>query len=149
MSNYNFSGPPEIEDSILATVGNWMSHLSFSVVFDTEAGAAVLSGIMAKETVVATIGILYGAGDVSTEAEDAANTATTMMQTGMATAFTSLSAFAFMVFSQLYTPCGDGARHDQEGSGRLEMGRVLRALHVRDCLVRLAAGLPDRPPARL
>ena len=28
-----------------------------------------------------------------------------MMQTGMATAFTSLSAFAFMVFSQLYTPC--------------------------------------------
>ena len=27
------------------------------------------------------------------------------MQTGMATAFTSLSAFSFMVFSQLYTPC--------------------------------------------
>ena len=27
------------------------------------------------------------------------------MSTGMASAFTSLSAFAFMVFSQLYTPC--------------------------------------------
>ena len=106
MSNYNFSGPCEIEDSILATLGDWMSKLFTLQGFDTwEAGAAILSGIMAKETVVATIGILYGAGDVSTEAEDAADTATTMMETGMATAFTSLSAFAFMVFSQLYTPC--------------------------------------------
>ena len=106
MSNYNFSGPCEIEDSILATLGDWMSKLFTLQGFDTwEAGAAILSGIMAKETVVATIGILYGAGDVSTEAEDAADTASTMMQTGMATAFTSLSAFAFMVFSQLYTPC--------------------------------------------
>lgn len=106
MSNYNFSGPCEIEDSILAMLGDWMSKLFTLQGFDTwEAGAAILSGIMAKETVVATIGILYGAGDVSTEAEDAADTASTMMQTGMATAFTGLSAFAFMVFSQLYTPC--------------------------------------------
>ncbi|MCI6751450.1 MAG: ferrous iron transport protein B [Selenomonas bovis] len=106
MSNYNFSGPCEIEDSVLAMLGDWMSKLFTLQGFDTwEAGAAILSGIMAKETVVATIGILYGAGDVSTEAEDAADTASTMMQTGMATAFTSLSAFAFMVFSQLYTPC--------------------------------------------
>ena len=106
MSNYNFSGPCEIEDSILATLGDWMSKLFTFQGFATwEAGAAILSGIMAKETVVATIGILYGAGDVSTEAEDAADTVTTMMETGMATAFTSLSAFAFMVFSQLYTPC--------------------------------------------
>ncbi len=106
MSNYNFSGPCEIEDSILATLGDWMSKLFTLQGFDTwEAGAAILSGIMAKETVVATIGILYGVDDVSTEAEDAVDTASTMMDTGMATAFTSLSAFAFMVFSQLYTPC--------------------------------------------
>ncbi|MFC2767271.1 MAG: ferrous iron transport protein B [Mitsuokella sp.] len=106
MSNYNFSGPCEIEDSILASIGSWMSKLFVFQGFATwEAGAAVLSGIMAKETVVATIGVLYGAGDVSTEAEDAADTASTMLQTGMASAFTSLSAFSFMVFSQLYTPC--------------------------------------------
>ena len=54
---------------------------------------------MAKETVVVTIGILYGAADVSTEAADAVDTASTMLQTGMGAAFTSLSAFAFMVFS--------------------------------------------------
>ena len=106
MSNYNFSGPCEIEDSILATLGGWMSTLFAFHGFATwEAGAAVLSGIMAKETVVATIGILYGVADVSTEAADAADTASTMLQTGMGAAFTSLSALAFMVFSQLYTPC--------------------------------------------
>lgn len=106
LSNYNFSGPCEIEDSILATLGNWMSTLFVFHGFATwEAGAALLSGIMAKETVVATIGILYGADDVSTEAEDAADTAEIMMSTGMAKSFTALSAFAFMVFSQLYTPC--------------------------------------------
>ena len=106
MSNYNFGGPCEIEDSILATLGGWMSVLFTFHGFATwEAGAAVLSGIMAKETVVATIGILYGVADVSTEAADAADTASTMLQTGMGAAFTSLSALAFMVFSQLYTPC--------------------------------------------
>lgn len=106
LSNYNFSGPCEIEDSILATLGNWMSTLFVFHGFATwEAGAALLSGIMAKETVVATIGILYGADDVSTEAEDAADTAEIMMSTGMSKSFTALSAFAFMIFSQLYTPC--------------------------------------------
>ena len=106
MSNYNFDGPCEINESILATLGNWMSTLFVFHGFATwEAGAALLSGIMAKETVVATIGILYGAEDVSTEADDAVETADTLLSTGMATSFTALSAFAFMVFSQLYTPC--------------------------------------------
>ncbi len=106
MSNYNFDGPCEINESILATLGNWMSTLFVFHGFATwEAGAALLSGIMAKETVVATIGILYGADEVSTEAEDAVETADTLLETGMATSFTALSAFAFMVFSQLYTPC--------------------------------------------
>ncbi len=106
MSNYNFEGPCEIDESILATLGGWMSTLFVFHGFDTwESGAALLSGIMAKETVVATIGVLYGAADVSTEAADAVESAGTMLGTGMATSFTALSAFAFMIFSQLYTPC--------------------------------------------
>lgn len=106
MSNYNFDGPCEIDESILATLGGWMSSLFVFHGFATwESGAALLSGIMAKETVVATIGVLYGAADVSTEAADAVESAGTMLDTGMATSFTALSAFAFMVFSQLYTPC--------------------------------------------
>ena len=106
MSNYNFSGPCEIGESILATLGSWMSTLFVFHGFATwEAGAALLSGIMAKETVVATMGVLYGAAEVSTEADEALEAAKTMLGTGMATSFTTLSAFAFMVFSQLYTPC--------------------------------------------
>ncbi len=107
LSNYSFTGPvDEIGDSILAWIGRIMSNLFALQGFNTwQAGSAVLAGIMAKETVVATMGILYGAGDVSTEAEDAVETASQMMQTGMGAAFTTLSALAFMVFSQLYTPC--------------------------------------------
>ena len=50
------------------------------------------------------MGILYGVADISTEAEDAAETAAQMAGT-MGAAFTTMSALAFMVFTQLYTPC--------------------------------------------
>ena len=106
LSNFNAGGMCEIEESFLATLGGWMSTLFVFHGFGTwEAGAAVISGILAKEAVVSTIGVLYGAADVSTEAEEAMEAAETMMQTGMATSFTALSAIAFMEFSQLYTPC--------------------------------------------
>ena len=106
LSNFNAGGMCEIEESFLATMGGWMSTLFVFHGFGTwEAGAAVISGILAKEAVVSTIGVLYGAADVSTEAEEAVEAAETMMKTGMATSFTALSAIAFMVFSQLYTPC--------------------------------------------
>lgn len=106
LSNYNSEGMCEINESFLAALGSWMSALFVFHGFGTwEAGAAVISGILAKEAVVSTIGVLYGAAEVSAEAEDAVETAATLMGTGMGAAFTTLSAFAFMVFSQLYTPC--------------------------------------------
>ena len=107
LSAYNMDGmTEEMGDSFLASIGAGVSTLFAFHGFDTwEAGAAVISGILAKESVVSTIGILYGVGEVSTEAEDALDTASLLMQSGMASAFTSLSALAFMVFSQLYTPC--------------------------------------------
>ncbi len=106
LSNFNMDGMCEMNESFLAALGSAVSVLFTFHGFDTwEAGAAVLSGVLAKEVVVSTIGVLYGVADVSTEAEEAAEAAKVMMESGMATAFTSLSAFAFMVFSQLYTPC--------------------------------------------
>ena len=106
LSNFNMDGMCEMNESFLASLGSAVSVLFAFHGFDTwEAGAAVLSGVLAKEVVVSTIGVLYGVADVSTEAEEAAEAAKVMMESGMATAFTSLSAFAFMVFSQLYTPC--------------------------------------------
>lgn len=106
LSGYNASGPVEdMSESFLAAVGGWMSALFVFHGFDTwEAGSAVISGIMAKEAVVSTIGILYGLPDLSPDMEEA-EMVTTVAGTGLAAAFTAASALAFMVFSQLYTPC--------------------------------------------
>ena len=96
----------DLNDSFLASIGSVIGSLFvFQGFGNWEAGAAVLSGVLAKESVVSTIGILYGMPDISAEAEDAVETAEAMLGTGMGSAFTPLSAIAFMVFSQLYTPC--------------------------------------------
>ena len=96
----------EMSESYLASIGSVVSNLFAFHGFATwEAGAAVLSGVLAKEAVVSTIGVLYGLPDVSAEAEDAVETAEAMLGTDMATAFNTMSAIAFMIFSQLYTPC--------------------------------------------
>ena len=107
LSAFNSEGMVEdLNDSFLASIGSVIGSLFvFQGFGNWEAGAAVLSGILAKESVVSTIGILYGMPDISAEAEDAVETAETMLSTGMGSAFTPLSAIAFMVFSQLYTPC--------------------------------------------
>ena len=108
LSSFNSDGmTDEMSDSYLASIGSATSTLFKPQGFDTwEAGAAVVTGVLAKEAVVSTMGILYGAGDdVSTEAEDADDTAAQFMDTTMATSFTPLAALAFMIFTQLYSPC--------------------------------------------
>ncbi|WP_290655311.1 ferrous iron transport protein B [Anaerovibrio sp.] len=104
---FNSSGMVEEQsESFLASIGAVVGALfTFHGFGNWEAGAAVISGILAKESVISTIGVLYGLPEVSAEAEDAIETAEALGTTGMAAAFTSLSALAFMVFSQLYTPC--------------------------------------------
>lgn len=104
---FNSGGMTEdMSESFLAGIGAAAGTLfTWQGFGNWEAGAAAVSGILAKESVVSTIGILYGLPDVSAEAEDAVETAGAMLQTGMGTAFTPLSALSFMVFSQLYTPC--------------------------------------------
>lgn len=107
LSAFNSEGMvKDLNDSFLASIGSVIGSLFvFQGFGNWEAGAAVLSGVLAKESVVSTIGILYGMPDISAEAEDAVETAEAMLGTGMGSAFTPLSAIAFMVFSQLYTPC--------------------------------------------
>lgn len=106
LSSYNFDGPvDDMSDSFLATLGGWMSVLFTFHGFNTwEAGSAVISGIMAKEAVISTMGILYGLPDLSPDMEEA-EMVTTVAGSSLQTAFTAASALAFMVFSQLYTPC--------------------------------------------
>ena len=107
LSSFNSDGmTDEMSESYLASIGNAASKLFVLQGFDTwEAGAAVVTGVMAKEAVVSTMGILYGADDISTEPDDAEDTASTLLGTSMAASFTPAAALAFMVFTQLYSPC--------------------------------------------
>ena len=65
LSSYNFAGQVEdMSESLLASLGGIMSTLFVFHGFDTwEAGSAVITGIMAKEAVISTMGILYGKAD--------------------------------------------------------------------------------------
>lgn len=107
LSNFNSDGmTEEMNESYLASIGSAASTVFAPQGFDTwEAGAAVVTGLMAKEAVVSTIGVLYGADEDSVDTDDADGTAEVLMQTSMGTAFTPLAALAFMVFTQLYSPC--------------------------------------------
>ena len=107
LSNFNSDGmTDDMSDSYLAGIGSAAATIFAPQGFNTwEAGAAVVTGVLAKEAVVSTIGILYGADEDSVDTDDADGTADVLMTTGMATAFTPLTALAFMVFTQLYSPC--------------------------------------------
>ncbi len=107
LSSFNSDGmTDDMSESYLAGIGSATSTLFAPQGFDTwEAGAAVVTGVLAKEAVVSTLGILYGADDISTEAEDADETSEVMLATSMGSAFTPLAALAFIVFTQLYSPC--------------------------------------------
>lgn len=103
LSNYNMSGPTdEMTQSFLAYLGAGVSHLFSLQGFDSwQAGSAVITGVVAKEAVISTMGILYNIGDVADDTAAAAN----QMMTALGGSFTSLSAFSFMIFTQLYSPC--------------------------------------------
>lgn len=102
LSNYNMSGQVEMDESFLASIGAFVANLFVFHGFATwEAGAAVITGILAKEAVVSTLGVLYGVVEISEEAAEAA----TQVQSTIGTSFTALSAYTFMIFAALYTPC--------------------------------------------
>ena len=107
LSSFNSDGmTDEMSESYLASIGNAASKLFVLQGFDTwEAGAAVVTGVMAKEAVVSTMGILYGVDYISSEAEDAEDSASALLGTTMAATFTPAAALAFMVFTQLSSPC--------------------------------------------
>lgn len=106
MSSYSFTGPvEEMSDSILAFFGGAISHLFYFQGFETwEVGSAILTGIMAKEAVISTMGILYHLPDLSPD-QETVEQVQEVAGTSFQMAFTTMSALAFMVFSQLYTPC--------------------------------------------
>lgn len=96
--NGQFTLVEDLNNSILAFVGNLISWIFIPLGWGSwEATVATITGLIAKENVVSTFGILFGFSEV---AEDGLEIWGTMAQT-----FTSLSGFSFLVFNLLCAPC--------------------------------------------
>ena len=90
LSNFNFSGMTDVNDSILASVGGFIAPIFKPLGFGNwQSSVSLLTGLIAKETVVSSMSVIF-AGD---------------LQVMLPLHFTSLSALSFLVFVLLYTPC--------------------------------------------
>ena len=95
--NFNFSGQVPITESFGATIGHFIAPFFGPLGFGTWQNAlSLVSGIIAKEIVVANTAILYGLSETAGVAE---------FGPVLSQAFSQVSAYAFMVFVLLYTPC--------------------------------------------
>ena len=103
--------------SILASIGSLIAPLFVPLGFaDWRASTALLTGITAKESVVSTLTILTGA---STDAQ---------LSQVLATIFTPLSAYSFLVFTVLYMPCVAAFAASKRELGSWK-GAILTALY--------------------
>ena len=85
------------EKSFMGRIGAIIAPFFHPLGIDWKGGVALLTGFVAKEIVVSTLGVLYAADDASEP--DALKNAL------LASNITPLSAFAMMVFVLLYLPC--------------------------------------------
>lgn len=97
ITSYNFSGPAIITESFGASIGKVIAPVFKPLGFGRwQAALSLLTGIAAKEIVVSNMAIVYGFADPE---------ATRAFAQVLQSEFTALSAYAFMVFVLLYTPC--------------------------------------------
>ncbi|MEG2353103.1 MAG: ferrous iron transport protein B [Clostridium sp.] len=90
LSNFNFTGMVDMNTSFLASIGRLINPIFIPLGFGTwESSVSILSGLMAKEVVIGTMGVIYGSN----------------LQEALLQHFTALSAISFLIFTLLYTPC--------------------------------------------
>lgn len=83
----------QLDASILARIGSCIAWIFAPLGWGNwQATVASITGLVAKENIVGTMGILYGGGELTT------------YQT-LANAFTSISGYSFLVFNLLCAPC--------------------------------------------
>jgi ferrous iron transport protein B len=91
-------GMSEMTDSILARAGTAIAWFFAPLGWgDWRSAVAALTGLVAKENVVGTFGILYGFAEV---AEDGSE-----VWQALSANFTTLSAYSFLLFNLLCAPC--------------------------------------------
>jgi len=85
------------EKSFLGSLGKLIAPVFAPIGVDWRGGVALLTGFVAKEIVVSTLGVLYS---VEEEAESGA-----LKQALLSSGMTPLSALSMMIFVLLYLPC--------------------------------------------
>ena len=88
----------DLNDSVLSAIGGTVAWIFSPLGWgDWKAAVATVTGLIAKENVVGTFGVLYGVGEV---AEDGVEIWGSMQQN-----FNALSGFSFLIFNLLCAPC--------------------------------------------
>ena len=88
----------QLNESILASIGNVIAPIFAPLGWgDWKMAVAAVTGLIAKENVVGTFGILFGFGEV---AEDGAE-----IWGQLAGSMTAVAAYSFLVFNLLCAPC--------------------------------------------
>ena len=83
----------EIDSSILAAIGGVIAWIFKPLGWGTwQAAVASITGLVAKENIVGTLGILYGGGDGT-------------VYQNIAQAFNGITGYSFLVFNLLCAPC--------------------------------------------
>ncbi len=111
--NFAFRMVEDVDESILSGIGRTIDIIFRPLGWeDWKATVATFTGLVAKENVVTTFGILYGFAEVS---EDGAE-----YWELLANDFTVLSAYSFLVFNLICAPCfaAIGAIRREMGSAK-------------------------------
>ncbi|MDR3248404.1 MAG: ferrous iron transporter B [Treponema sp.] len=88
----------DLSDGMLASIGSAIAFIFAPLGFGRwDATVATITGLVAKENVVGTMGVLYGFAEVSEEGVE--------MWEAFAANFTALSAYSFLVFNLYCPPC--------------------------------------------
>lgn len=88
----------QLNESFLANLGSAISPLFAPLGWgEWQASVAAITGLVAKENVVATFGILYGFAEVAEDGSEIWGT--------LAASFTVAAAYSFLVFNLLCAPC--------------------------------------------
>lgn len=98
MVNGSFGMVDDISEGLLANIGNLFAWLFTPLGWGNwQSAVATFMGLVAKENVVGTFGVLYGMGEVAENGSEIWGT--------LAANFTSISAYSFLVFNLLCAPC--------------------------------------------
>ena len=96
--NGSFGMVEDLNDGLLATIGKGIAWIFAPLGWgDWKSAVAASTGLVAKENVVGTFGILYGFGEVSENGAEVWST--------LAGSMTAIAAYSFLVFNLLCAPC--------------------------------------------